>query len=205
MPSAEDLWIDLSFPVHAAQGRQITSDYPLTLAQCVARILPWWTTEPNAGVHPLKGMSACGQTWLIGGRTRLTLRIPEARALDCAQLAGQEINLDGKITLGEPRTRSLLAHPVIYALCVISGDDQEASFVSYIRDVLDTLGISGQEIVGKKRVLQSDNGSIVGFSLMVAGLSLKDSIRVQQRGLGFHRSLGCGIFVPHRSINAVGL
>ena len=205
MSRAEDLWIDLTFPVFAAQGHQITSDYPLALAQCVARILPWWPTEPNVGVHPLKGMSACGRTWLIGGRTHLTLRIPETRAVDCAQLAGQEIDLDGIIKLGPPRSRSLLAHPVVYSGCVTTGDDDEVSFVSYVRNVLDTQGISGQEIVGKKSILISESGSVVGFSLMVAGLSLKDSIQVQQQGVGLHRSLGCGIFIPHRSINAVGL
>lgn len=205
MPSAERLWIDLSFPVRAAQGQQITSDYPLTLAQCIAQILPWWSAEPNVGVHPLRGMSVCGQTWLIGGRTHLTLRIPETRVLDCAKLAGQKIDLNGEIMLGEPHFRPLLAHPVIYSACVSTGDEEEAGFVSYVRHFLDTLYISGQEIVGKKRILQSDNGNVTGFSLMLAGLSLNDSIRVQQRGLGQHHSLGCGIFVPHRSINSVGL
>jgi CRISPR-associated protein Cas6 len=152
-------------------------------------------------------MSVCGQTWLIGGRTHLTLRIPETRVLDCAKLAGQKIDLNGEIMLGKPHSRSLLAHPVIYSACVSTGDEEESGFVSYVRHVLDTLDIGGQEIVGKKRILQldKDNGSVTGFSLMLAGLSLNDSIRVQQRGLGQHHSLGCGIFVPHRSINAVGL
>jgi CRISPR-associated protein Cas6 len=205
MSGAEECWIDLAFPIYASQGQQISSDYPQALAQHVAKILPWWSTEPNAGVHPLKGLSACGQTWLVGGRTHLTLRISETRITDCLQLAGAEIDLNGKITLGEPRSRRLLAHPVVYSGCVSTGHEEEAGFVSYVRNVLDALGVSGQEIVGKKSILRTDGGNIIGFSLMIAGLSLENSVHVQRRGLGIYRSLGCGIFVPHRSINAVGL
>jgi hypothetical protein len=45
---------------------------------------------------------------------------------------------------------------------------------------------------------------IAGFSLMLHGLSVADSLRVQRAGIGPHRLLGCGIFVPHRSAAAVG-
>ena len=204
MSNPDALWTDLTFPVYASQGQQIVSDYPLALAKCLANILPWWLMEPNVGVHPLKGLSTCGRTLLIGGRTHLTLRIPETRVADCSKLAGQEVDLGEKIILGEPRSRRLLAHPVVYSGCVSTGDEEEAGFVLFVRNALDALEINRQEIVGKKSVFKSDNGNIVGFSLMIAGLSLEDSIRVQQIGLGIHRSLGCGIFIPHRSINAVG-
>ena len=211
---AEATWVDLAFALDAATGCQIATDYALMLAQSITRMLPWWSTEPNAGVHPLKGLSACGGALLIGGRTQLMLRIPETRVLDCAQLAGQAIdlgtndlgtNLGKTIRLGEPRARALLAHPVVYSSCVSTGCDNEAEFVSYVRQALDSLNIGGQQIVGKQSTLQAASGRIVGFSLMVAGLSLENSLHVQQQGLGHHRALGCGLFVPHRSINAVGL
>jgi len=206
---AEVVWVDLAFALDAATGCQIANDYALMLAQSIRRLLPWWSTEPNAGVHPLKALSACGGALLIGGRTQLMLRVPETRVVDCAQLAGQAIdlgtNLGKPIRLGEPRVRALLAHPVIYSSCVSTGCDNEAEFVSYVRQALDTLNISGQQIVGKQSALQAESGRIVGFSLMVAGLSLENSLRVQQQGLGHHRALGCGLFIPHRSINAVGL
>lgn len=200
---ADDEWVDLAFPVSAARGCQIASDYALMLAENVSRLLPWWSMEPNAGVHPLKGLSACGGAWLIGGRAHLTLRVPESRVADCEQLAGREIDLDGKLNLGAPSARSLLAHPVVYSSCVSTGFDDEADFVKFVRDALSGHGISGQEIVGKQSMLRADCGMVVGYSLMVAGLSPIDSVAIQTVGLGRHRSLGCGIFVPHRSINAV--
>ncbi len=202
---SEGVWVDLTFPVSASRGCQIAQDYAFMLARNVTRILPWWPAEPNAGVHPLKGLSACGRAWLIGGRTHLTLRVPEARVADCAPLAGQVIDLDGTIALGTPRTRPLLAHPVVYSSRVCTGSGDEGDFVAYIQNALGDMRIDDQIVVGRSGVLETDNGTIVGFSLLVAGLSPVDSLRVQQHGLGQHRSLGCGIFVPHRSINAVGL
>lgn len=200
---ADENWVDLVFPVSATKGCQIKSDYALMLARNVSRALPWWITEPNVGVHPLKGLSACGGALLVGGRAHLTLRVPESRVADCLQLSGQEIDLDGMIRLGVPSSRSLLAHPVVYSGFVSTGNTDEAGFVEYVKNALSSLGISSQEIVGKQSTLSAEHGPIVGFSLMVAGLSLEDSVLVQRRGLGLHRSLGCGIFVPHRSINAV--
>ncbi len=40
-------------------------------------------------------------------------------------------------------------------------------------------------------------------SLMVAALSADASLALQQRGLGDGRLLGCGLFVPHKGIEAV--
>jgi hypothetical protein len=38
---------------------------------------------------------------------------------------------------------------------------------------------------------------------MLHGLPIEYAIRVQQVGIGNERKLGCGIFIPHKSINAV--
>jgi hypothetical protein len=42
-----------------------------------------------------------------------------------------------------------------------------------------------------------------GFSLMIDGLSPEHSLRLQMHGLGPLRSLGCGVFVAHRSAAAL--
>jgi hypothetical protein len=38
---------------------------------------------------------------------------------------------------------------------------------------------------------------------MLADLSTDESIRLQQQGLGPRRLMGCGIFIPHKGIDAV--
>jgi hypothetical protein len=39
---------------------------------------------------------------------------------------------------------------------------------------------------------------------MLHGLRARDSLRVLEQGLGEHRLMGCGVFVPHKSAAAVG-
>jgi hypothetical protein len=39
---------------------------------------------------------------------------------------------------------------------------------------------------------------------MLHGLATAASLRVLEAGVGRHRRLGCGLFVPHKSAAAVG-
>ena len=41
-------------------------------------------------------------------------------------------------------------------------------------------------------------------SLMIDGLESSESVRLQQEGLGGGRKFGCGLFLPHKGIDAVG-
>jgi len=47
------------------------------------------------------------------------------------------------------------------------------------------------------------DGSIFTRSLMVADLEPEQSVRLQQIGLGEGRTIGCGLFIPHKGIKAV--
>ena len=40
-------------------------------------------------------------------------------------------------------------------------------------------------------------------SLMMADLTVEDAIKIQQKGLGPHRLLGCGVFILHKDIQEV--
>ncbi len=76
-----------------------------------------------------------------------------------------------------------------------------------MRDVqaeLEALRIDAHTVCGKRQQRRSDAGVIVGFSLMLHGLGATDSLTVQRIGIGPHRALGCGLFVPHKSAAAVG-
>jgi hypothetical protein len=50
----------------------------------------------------------------------------------------------------------------------------------------------------RRRVLQIDGKKIVGFSVLVQGLSAEESIRLQEEGIGGRSKMGCGFFVPMR-------
>ena len=40
-------------------------------------------------------------------------------------------------------------------------------------------------------------------SLMIDGLDVTESVLLQQQGLGDGRKFGCGLFLPHKGIDAV--
>jgi len=69
--------------------------------------------------------------------------------------------------------------------------------------LLDEMGIDTRFICGRRQTITTDAGPVAGYSLMLHGLPIEHAIRVQQVGLGSNRLLGCGIFIPHKSITAV--
>jgi len=38
---------------------------------------------------------------------------------------------------------------------------------------------------------------------MIADLEVEESLRLQQKGLGPYRYLGCGLFIPHKGIDDI--
>ena len=57
---------------------------------------------------------------------------------------------------------------------------------------------------GRAQHLAAIAGPVHGYSLMLHGLKRAESVSIQETGLGLHRLLGCGNFIPHKSVAAVG-
>jgi CRISPR-associated protein Cas6 len=189
----------------AVAGDIVERDYPAGLYRALAALLPWLDEEPLAGVHPMRGLTPCAGGLLVGGRTRIILRIPEHRADACAALQGANLSLASPLHIGRASRRELLPYPVLHARLVITGTEDEAGFAADARTELAALAIDCDIIVGRRGELRVDERrTLVGYSLMLHGLSAEESMRAQEHGLGRERKLGCGIFVPHKSIAAVG-
>jgi len=73
-----------------------------------------------------------------------------------------------------------------------------------VAEGLAALAINADFICGRRSSARGPYGELIGFSLMLTGLKAAESLRLQIAGLGPHRKLGFGIFVPHRSTAAVG-
>jgi hypothetical protein len=85
----------------------------------------------------------------------------------------------------------------------VAGDvADELSFVDAVAAELKVLDVAGRAICGRHQVTEA--GAIQGFSLMLDGLNPTHALCLLEAGLGPHRRLGCGLFVPHRSSVAVG-
>ncbi|MGE5336633.1 MAG: type I-MYXAN CRISPR-associated protein Cas6/Cmx6 [Gemmatimonadota bacterium] len=189
---------------YAVRGAVIDRDYPFALCAALLDVLPWLGSEPHAGVHPLRGATACSEGLLLGGRTRLVLRAPAARAEECTRLQGRLLEVPAPLHVGNVTRRELLPYPVLHARLVVTGSEDEASFVGDIESEIEQLQIDCEIIVGRRGEVRLGVQRAAGFSLMLHGLSPEHSLRAQEHGLGLHRMLGCGLFVPHKSVAAVG-
>ena len=191
--------IDVAF---ALEGRALPPEYRYALAEALESALPWLRAEPASGVHPLN-LVRSGDEALVSPRTRLVLRVPRAREQDAGALAGAELRLGPHaVRVTQPHPRELLAHGTLYAHLVAAEETQEEDFLVRMRGELDALGVRAQPVCGRWQ--STESGRLAGCSLMLSGLAAEQSLRVLERGLGAHRRLGCGLFVPHKSAAAVG-
>lgn len=198
--------VDLAF---AIEGDRLPRDHRELLASALEAALPWLADTPDAGVHRLNvvTMTAGGGTQaLLSRRTRLVLRVPRERAADTGALVGTTLDLGGHtLRVGALHARELLPWGTLYAHVVAADADavpDEAAFMHEVEDQLRKLGVPCRPICG--RLQQLESGRLQGYSLMLDGLSAADSLRLQAVGIGRHRRLGCGVFVPHKSAAAVG-
>lgn len=202
MSEAAASMVDIAF---ALSGDALPREHRRALAAAVEQALPWLAELPQAAVHRLNVSAGGGPQALLSRHTRLTLRLPRERAADAAALQGAELQVGpARLRVGTPQLRELLPWGTLYAHVVaVDGgahDDNEVAFLRRVQAELDELGVPCRTICGRLQKLE--DGSLQGFSLMLDGLSADGSLRVLESGVGRHRRLGCGVFVPHRSASA---
>lgn len=195
-------FVDVAF---ALRGEAIDPDHAFALRDAVLRVLGWMAELADAGIHPLKGVTPSGDRLVVARRAQLTLRLPRGHAAAASALSGTLLDLGGPVEVGAATLRELAPYPVLYSHFVDMGCDPEGEFVAAATRLAAVAGIEARLIVGKHHCARCGESRVGGYSLMLHGLSPADSLRLQQTGLGANRMLGCGIFVPHKSIAAVGL
>jgi CRISPR-associated protein Cas6 len=192
--------IDVAFPL---EGHLLPHEHRFALADVLQAALPWLAAEPRAGVHRLNVVHGRGEDDLVSRRTRLTLRVPRERADAACALAGMPVQLGGhRLRAGRPKARELLPHNTLYAELVAADGPDEDAFLAAVQHELAGLAVRAQPICGRWQ--SAEQGRLLGCSLMLTGLDTAQSLVLLQQGLGPHRRLGCGLFVPHRSAAAVG-
>jgi len=196
--------IDLQFDL---VGTTIPTENAQLLADAVARVLPWIAEDGGSGIQHLKGAetNSGDATLNINRRTKLFMRVPKARVDAVTALVGQVLDLDGHaLTIGTFKTREFSPFANIYAHFVDTGSAGEEQFVQDVMRELDgRFQLRCGFICGKQQTLQSASGPLHGYSLMLHDVPPHKSLQLQDEGLGRHRLLGCGIFIPHKSIAPV--
>jgi CRISPR-associated protein Cas6 len=118
--------------------------------------------------------------------------------------SGHSLDVAGHpLRLGAAQPRELQPHSTLYAYRVAADNADEVEFMAKMVRELADLAIGGERVCGKRQRMEVSGKTLDTFSLMLHALTPSHSLRLQQHGLGAHRLLGCGIFVPHKSAAAV--
>lgn len=201
----------------ALDCRALPVDNAHALSDALSRALPGLDEIPGAAVHPLF-VAGSQNGWerpehgtdsqiQLSRRTKLTLRLPtdEASRL-VAQLPGTRIDVNGfPLTIGNGKIKSLSRETTLFSRFVVCdpGQDEDLFLESAARSLAE-MGIRVRKaLCGRFTPLAGPSGSIHTRSLMLADLSLEESFLLQRQGLGPNRLMGCGLFVPHKGIEAV--
>jgi CRISPR-associated protein Cas6 len=191
-------------------------DHAHALSSALLAILPWLEDEACAGIHLIHG-AASGNGWIrpqdtasallhLPRRTRLRLRIPRERVAEARRLTGRRFDIDGHpLEIGSAEVHLLSSLPTLLSRYVITAEDSdEDAFLEEAARGLQAIGIHARKMLGGiSHVLRFPNGPVHTRSLMVAELDPEQSVRLQQLGLGAGRSIGCGLFLPHKGIKPV--
>ena len=196
--------IDLQFDL---VGTTIPADNAKLLADALQRLLPWLGEDSGTGIQHLKGAetNSGDATLNINRRTKLFMRVPKARVDDMQRLVGQTLEIAGHaLQIGSFKTREFSPFANIYAHFVDTGSTTEEQFVQDVMRELDGhFHLRCGFICGKRQTLQSESGPIYGYSLMLHDVPPHKSLQLQDEGMGRNRLLGCGVFIPHKSIAPV--
>ena len=198
-----DTLVEAVFPL---KGKALPRDHAQALRNALAEQLPWLHEDVGVGIHPLKLVSGPESVALLSQRTRLIFRISANRLDDLKALVGVQLDVAGyALRLGDVHLRALQPLATLYAYRVAASSADEFEFMQAMEAELAALAIAGERVCGKRQSMRVDGLEMTTFSMMLHALVPEQSLRLQQYGLGPHRLLGCGLFVPHKSAAAVGV
>jgi CRISPR-associated protein Cas6 len=194
-------FVDVVFEI---AGASVPAEHAWPLWRALAHRLPWLENEEGAGIHPLRVAPTGYGVALLARRARLALRLRRERVTDVLSLSGATLDVAGStLIVGAGAERELRAWATLYARQVATGVAEGSAFQDDAVRQLASMGIDCECISGRRRTLMAGDREVVGFGLALHNVKPGDSLRVQCEGIGVERALGCGIFVPHKSIAAV--
>ena len=142
----------------------------------------------------------------LSRRARLVIRVRRDDSDAVMQISNQTLQVGSQaVDIGASSIRKLSSLSTMYARAVCCDREQlEDDFLQDVADQLVAMGINVSKMIcGKSGAIRVGDEVIFTRALLVAELKPEESVRLQQQGVGEGRLLGCGLFVPHRGIDAV--
>ena len=205
-------------------GTEVPADHGYALFGAVSRILEgdsdrWLHGNPDIGLLTIRGPRGAPGRYLLSDTARFGLRLPSDLLPRALKLAGTSIELDGcRLRIGVAQTRALVPGTTLHCRIATTRNGHDpARFDAEIARQAAALDLRGRIF----RVPRSEPGSanrdpsrrvvrirdkrVVGYALLATELTAEESIRLQERGLGGRRRMGCGVFVPFRPRRSVNI
>ena len=189
-------------------------DHARDLRSALLAVWPWLADEPLAGIHTIHGAES-GNGWIrpddpatylpLSRRTRLALRLPHHRLEEARELPGTTLQVGpDSMLIEDSRLHPLQAQGTAFARYVAIEAEGEEGFLGLCAEQLQAIGIEAPRMMaGRTHLVAGNDASLHCRSLMLDGLDPEQSLDLQRHGLGPERLLGCGLFLPHKSIAPV--
>ncbi|CAN5488823.1 type I-MYXAN CRISPR-associated protein Cas6/Cmx6 [soil metagenome] len=209
--------IDLDFRI---TGDSVPSDHGYLLYSSLSRLRQSLHAAEWLGIHPISGIPAGDGSLKLSPSSRLRFRLPIEYLPELIPLAGKRLVLAlndriSAVRIGLPEIQPLKPGAELFSRCVTiklsateKGDrapDREL-FLAAVHAKLQRLGIAGKVSIDdeldsrgherSRRVIHIKQKTVVGYSVHITELSEKDSLQLQEVGIGGRRRMGCGVFVP---------
>ena len=108
------------------------------------------------------------------------------------------------MAIEDNRLHPLQAQGTVFARYVAIENEDEEEFLGLCAGQLKEIGIEAPRMMaGRTHLVAGGEGALHCRSLMLDGLEPEQSVDLQRQGLGPERLLGCGLFLPHKSIAPV--
>lgn len=187
--------VDILFTL---RGDRIPLDHGYSLMGAIAPYAPvhgpsGWAVHPIAGDQVAPGVMA-----LRGGQSKLTLRAPASELRAARGLVGRTLSLDGyRVTVGCADVHALRPAPRLVArLVTIRGYMDPEPFVHAVETAVRRYAQGARVDVGDRRIVRIHGCRVVGYEVVIGGLTPSESLAIQAHGVGGRRHMGCGVFIP---------
>ncbi|MCB1788578.1 MAG: type I-MYXAN CRISPR-associated protein Cas6/Cmx6 [Gammaproteobacteria bacterium] len=208
--------IDLVFDIEC---RELPVDHAYDLSAAIAEHLPELGADHRIAVHNIHLAGSqngwerpdpkLGQKLILSRRTKLTLRVTKDRRQDVEDaLRGARLDVAGcSLTVGRAKTKMLSSQGTVFSRSVVLEPGEDTDENAFLQRIVSSLAERGirvkKALCGKTSEMSGPNGPILTRSIMIADLTADEAVRLQQEGIGPLRHMGCGIFLPHKGIDAV--
>ena len=202
---------DLSFSVDC---KELPYDHAYELSSEILNLVPEIRNDKRNAIQTLHGPMS-GNGWVrpdsenipLSKRAKLIIRINKNQLNDIKNnIEGKEISLFGNtLKIGRSKVKNFLVVKDLFCRFVMSDHKtSEDDFLNIIQNELRGLNINIRKaLCGRSMVISFGEKTLYTRSLMIADLSKEDSLKLQEEGVGDKKLYGCGIFLPHKSIDAV--